>query len=155
MCEQPGAVFCFSSSTTYIIAAKYELSLVFAHVLSIDFCTRVIDKFSPLREQPTCALVNQNSNQDAWAFLTLRRLKANSIHAAARHTWTQMPPRYIVHKVVLYLIHFPALFISLWSLCHFDLGRSRHGWWLFVQYPTNSPYIYNNQRMWLWQIRTC
>ncbi len=59
--------------------------------------------------------------------------KANSIHTATWHDWTQTPPLNIVQKAVFSLMHFPASFICLWPSCHSDFGGSRHGWGLFLE----------------------
>ncbi len=87
--------------------------LLFARGLSIDSRAYVISQHVrwPIRAPlPTCA------NQDAWAVITPKRTKANSIHTATWHTWTRTPPLNFVLKAVFSLVHFPPSFICLWPL---------------------------------------
>ncbi len=123
------------------VAANCHLSLhacnrlLFARRLSIDSRAYAISQHArwPIRTPcPTC------TNQDAWAVITPKRAKANSIHTAAWHAWTRTPPLNIVQKAVFSIIHFPASFICLWPSCHFDLRGSRHGWGFFVD--QTAPY---------------
>ncbi len=111
------------------------MPLVPTRGLSIDFRVYVISQHVrwPIKAPlPTCA------NQDAWVVIMPKRPKANSIHIATWHAWTETSPHNIVQKVVFSLIHLAASFIRLWPLCHSDLGGSIHGWGQFLkqtQYP--------------------
>ncbi len=112
-------------STFTFVAASCHLPLhtsnrsLFVWGLSIDSLAYVTSQHArwPIRTpRPTCA------NQDAWAVITPRWPKANSIHTATRHAWTRTPARNTAQKAVFSLIHCPASFIRLWPSCHFDLG---------------------------------
>ncbi len=122
------------------VVASYHMSLhsckrsLFARGLSIDSHAYVISQHAcwPIgTSRPTCA------NQYALVIIETTRPKANSIHTAAGHKWTQTPARNIVQEAVFSILNVPASIVRLSPSCHFDLGGSRHDWGLFLVEETD------------------